>query len=174
MIEIELKVDIKDIRNFYFQGNQHKHFFGPETKKQSAFLVFSIAVFPFFLFSALKGGKVLYLALGCVFFSYLVYEYWKAAKPIIAWKKSVLKFLEEAEKVQVLRFHYNDDYFIHIQDDSEIKQEWNAVDHALIRDRFIGLYFNTSVFLPKSSMKENEFGQLLKMVLKKIKNVEKQ
>ena len=171
--EIDLKIDITDLRDIYFRDNKQKYFFGPETRRQSIYLVLTVIIFPFFVAHSLKSDNDLYFVGGCIFFSLLVYDYCKVAGPIIKWKKSILKFLEKAEKIQVLKLKYNDEFFIHIQDNDELKHEWGVVERAIINDRFIWLFSNTYVLLPRSSMSQNEFEELSGTVMRKVKNVEK-
>jgi len=111
--EIDLKTDLNDLREIYFRDNKQKYFFGPETKRQSIYLVLAIVIFPFFAVHALtlNSDNRWYFPLGCIFFSLLVYDFWKVASPIIKWKKSVLLFLEKAEKIKVLKLKYTDDLF---------------------------------------------------------------
>lgn len=171
--EIILKTDINDIREIYFRGNKQKYFFGPETKRQSVYLVLFIVIYPFFAVHALQSNDRWYFVFGSIFFSFLVYDFWRVAKPIIKWKKSILSFLKRIEKVEVMKLKYNDDYFIHIEDNKELKQEWSVIDRALINDRFIWLFSNTNILIPRSSMSEDEFIALSKTVMNKVKNVEK-
>jgi hypothetical protein len=172
--DITLKPDLNDIREIYFRANNHKYFFGPETKRQSIYLVLVLIGFPFFAVFALNQRENWYFVLGCIFFSLNVYDFWKVAKPIITWKKSVLKFLKEAADTKVLELKYNDVFFIHIQDQNELKQEWVVIDRAILNSRFIWLFSNTSILLPKSSMREEEFIRLSNVVMEKVKNVEKE
>ena len=130
--EIDLKTDINDIRDIYFRGNKQKYFFGPETKRQSIYLVLAILIFPFFAVHALNSDNDWYFTLGCIFFSLLVYDFWKVASPIIKWKKSIIMFLDKAEKIKVLKLKYNDDFFMHIQDNQELKHEWGVIELAII------------------------------------------
>jgi hypothetical protein len=151
--EINLKIDKDDLRGIYFEGNRQKYFFGPETKKQSIYLVFAIVVFPFFAVNALKMGNGWYFILGCAFFFFLAHDYWKTAMPIYKWKKSILEFIEEAERLEVLRFNYNEDYFIHTQNSDVSKKEWSMIEQATINERYIWLFS--------------------KMIIDKVKNVDK-
>ena len=98
MIEINLKVDVVELRNIYFRDNRQKYFFGPSTKRQSLYLVVAIAVFPFFVMHALNSSyDRWYFVLGSIFFSLLVYDYWKVARPIIKWKKIYFEFSRKGE-----------------------------------------------------------------------------
>lgn len=153
-IKINLKTDTNDLREIYFQGNRHKYFFGPDTKRQSMYLVFTIVVFPFFVAYALPAKNDWYFIIGCMFFSYLIYDFWKAAMPIIRWKKSILNFLEKAEKIEVLKLAYTDDFFIHTQNNEVVKQQWKIIDRAIVNDRFIWLLSSKNILLPKSSMSQ--------------------
>lgn len=82
-------------------------------------------------------------------------------------------FLHRAEKTKDLRLKYNEDYFIHIQDNEELKQNWDVLEKAIINERFIWLFSDTNVLLPKSSMNEMEYRDLTELISKKVKNVEK-
>lgn len=173
MTEIRLNNDIEDLRAIYYRDNNQKYFFGPNTKKQSIYLIIAIIAFPFFAVYALNLNESWLFILGSVFLSLLVYDYWKVAKPIIDWKKSVETFLKRAEKTKDLRLKYNEDYFIHIQDNEELKQNWEVLEKAIINEKFIWLFSDTNVLLPKSSMNEMEYRDLTELISKKVKNVEK-
>jgi hypothetical protein len=110
---------------------------------------------------------------GSVFLSLVIYDYWRVAKPIIDWKKSVDTFLRKAEKIEDLRFKYNEEYYIHIQDNEELKQNWDVLEKAIINKKFIWLFSDTNVLLPQSSMNESEFHTLSEQITRKVKNVEK-
>lgn len=173
MTEIRLIKDIEDLRAIYYRDNNQKYFFGPTTKKQSVYLIFAIIAFPFFAVYALNLKDDWLFILGSVFFSLLIYDYWRVAKPIIDWKKSVETFLKKADKIEDLRFKYNEEYFIHIQDNEELKQNWDILEKAIINKEFIWLFSDTNVLLPKSSMKESEYYALSELIVGKVKNVEK-
>lgn len=171
--EITLKLDIKDIKSIYFEGNKQKYFFGPETKRQSLFLVMFILIYPVFAYYALKSTDSSYFIWGSILLSFLVYHFLDVAKPIYKWKKSILKFLKKLEKIEVVKFKYNNDFFIHQEDKNELKQYWNIIDRAIINERYIWIFSNTNILLPKSSMSDKEYFELSEVVLKNVKNVEK-
>jgi hypothetical protein len=173
MTEIRLKKDIEDIRAIYYRDNNQKYFFGPNTKKQSVYMTIALVAFPFFAVYALNLKDSWLFILGSIFLSLLIYDYWRVAKPIIDWKKSVETFLKKAEKTKDLILKYNDEYFIHIQDDEELKQNWEILEKAIINERFIWLFSDTNVLLPKSSMNESEYKALSELISNKVKNVEK-
>lgn len=173
MTEIRLNKDIEDIRAIYYSDNNQKYFFGPNTKKQSIYMSIAIIIFPFFAFYALNLKDSWIFILGSVFLSLIIYDYWRVAKPIIEWKKSVEAFLKKAEKTEDLRFKYNDTFFIHIQDNEELKQNWEVIEKATIHEKFIWLFSDTNMLLPKSSMSENEYHALSELISRKVKNVEK-
>lgn len=173
MTEIRLNKNIEDLRAIYYRDNSHKYFFGPNTKKQSIYLTIAVIAFPFFAVYALNLKDSWLFILGTVFLSLLVYDYWKVTKPIIDWKKSVETFLKRAEKTKDLRLKYNEDFFIHIQDNEELKQNWEVIEKAIINERFIWLFSDTNVLLLKSSMNHMEYRDLTELISKKVKNVEK-
>jgi hypothetical protein len=173
MTEIRLNIDIEDLREIYYRDNNQKYFFGPKTKKRSAYLTVAIITFPFLAFYALNLKDSWLFILGSVFLSLLIYDFWRVAKPIIDWKKSVETFLKKAEKIEDLRFKYNEKYFIHIQDNEELKQNWDVLVKAIINKKFIWLFSDTNVLLPKRSMNESEYQTLSELITRKVKNVEK-
>lgn len=174
MIEINLKVDVVELRNIYFRDNRQKYFFGPGTKRQSLYLVVAIAVFPFFVMHALNSTyDRWYFVLGSIFFSLLVYDYWKVARPIIKWKKSILNFLEKVKHTQTLTFHYNETYYIHTQDSQQLKQNWSAVEQAIIDDQCIWLLSDKNILLPKSSMRNDEYNALSQTIMNQVQHVER-
>lgn len=173
MTEIELKIDLEDLRSIYFRNNEHKYFFGPKTERQSIQLTVAVLIFPFFAVHALSSDDRWYFVLGCIFFSLIVYDFWSVAGPILKWKRLVLNFLKEVESVQQLKFMYNDVYFVHLQDKTELKQAWSVIDRAEITDRFIWLFSDRNILLPKNSMSQKEFELLSETVMKLVKNVEK-
>ncbi len=174
MTEINLKIDADALRAIYFRDNRQKYFFGPETKRQSLYLVMAIVVFPFLVMHALGSTyDRWYFVLGSIFFSLLVYDYWKVARPIIKWKKSILTFLEKVKQTQLLTFHYNDTFFVHTQDSVQLKQEWSLVERAIIDDQCIWLLSKNTILLPKSSMNTDEFEALTATIMSKVKEVER-
>lgn len=173
MTEIKLNVDIEDLRAIYYRDNNQKYFFGPNTKRQSIYLIIAVIAFPFFTVYALNLDDSWLFIFGSVFLSLLVYDFWKVAKPIIDWKKSVEIFLKKAAKTKDLRLKYNEDYFIHIQDSKELKQNWEVIEKAIITKKFIWLFSDANVLLPKSTMNEKEYRDLAEIITEKVKNVEK-
>jgi hypothetical protein len=173
MIEIKLKNNIEDLRAIYYRGNHQKIFFGPNTKKQSIYLILSILVYPFFAFYALNSRDSWFFILGTMFFSLLIYDFWRVAKPILVWKKSVETFLKKAEKITDLRLKYNEVFFVYVEDNEELKQNWSVLEKAIIAEDFIWLFSDTNVLLPKSSMNELEFQALQELISSKVKNVQK-
>ncbi len=173
MIEIRLNKNIEDLRAIYYIDNNQKYFFGPNTKKQSIFLLIALITFPFFAVYALNLKDSSIFIIGSVFHSLFVYDFWKVAKPIIDWKKSVETFLKRVEKTKDLRLKYNEDYILHIQDNEELKLNWEVIEKAIISEKFIWLFSDSNVLLPKSSMNEMEYRDLAELISKKVKNVEK-
>lgn len=173
MTEIRLNIDVNELRTIYFRDNNQKYFFGPNTKKQSVYLTIAIFAFPFFTVYALNLKDSWLFILGSVFLSLIIYDYWRVAKPIINWKKSVETFLSKAEKIKDLRFNYNQECFIHIQDNEELKQNWDVLEKVVVNEKFIWLFSDTNVLLPKSSMGDNEYQTLIELIMKKVKNVAK-
>lgn len=174
MTEIILSKDIEILRAIYHRDRQHKIFFGPATKKQSIYVLITTLAFPFFVMKALSFEDSTLLVMGSIFYSLICYDFWRVAKPIIQWKRSVETFLIKAESIKYLRFKYNDTFFIHIQDQEELKQHWEVVDKAIINDQFICLYSDSNVLLPKGSMTDVEYQELKDMVMEKVKNVVKE
>ena len=173
MTEIRLNKDIEDLKAIYYSDNNHKYFFGPNTKKQSFYLTIAIITFPFFAIYVLNNKESWFFIIGSVFLSLLIYDYWKVAKPIIDWKNSVETFLKKVEKTKDIRLKYNEEFFIHIQDNEELKQNWEVLQKAIITEKYIWLFSDTNLLLPKSSMNEIEYRNLTELVSKKVKNVEK-
>lgn len=173
MTEIILKIDVEELRSIYFRDNRQRYFFGPETKRQTFFFLLAILTFPFFVYEYLPSSDNGLFIVGTMFFAYLIHNYWSVAAPIYKWKKGIEEYFESVKKIGTLEFQYNDCYFTHIQDNVEFKQEWTIIDRATINDQYIWLYSNTNFLLPKNSMTKNEYDELSKMVMKKVKNVEK-
>lgn len=132
-----------------------------------------ILIYPLFTYYTLGLNDNRYFIFGSILLSLLIYDFIRAAKPIIKWRKSIQKFLTKLEKTEVVTFSYNDQYFIHVQDSDSIKQEWSVVESALISERYIWLFSNINILLPKSAMTEAEYLGLSKMVLEKVKSVKK-
>jgi len=169
--EIILQKNIAELRKIYFGDKQGKFIFGPQTKRQSTYLLIALLIYPFFARYTLKTDDVWWFIWGTIFFSFFMYDFWKVAQPILRWKKSTEAFLNNAENIQDLRFEYNDTFYVHIEDQDVLKQEWSVVERAIINDQFIGLYSNTHILLPSASMRPDEFTDLSKMVMEKCKNV---
>lgn len=174
MTEIILSKDTAILKTIYFRDRQHKIFFGPATKKQSIYLTITTLAFPFFVMKALSFEDSTLLVMGSIFYSLICFDFWRVAKPIIQWKRSVETFLKKAESIKDLRFVYNDTFFIHIQDQEELKQRWEVIDKAVMNDQFIWLYSDFNVLLPKGSMTNEEYQILKEMVMEKVKNVVKE
>lgn len=173
MTEIHFKYNPEDLRDIYFGENKHKYLFGPETKKQSTFLIIAICVYPFYFWYTLNLEDDGLFIVGGMIFAWVCFDFRKVAKPIIEWKKSVLKFLADAEKIKELKVMYNNESIIHKQDNEEIKMNWSVIDHATINDRFIGLHASQNFIFPKSSMTDDEYKNLANIIIEKVKNVEK-
>ncbi|WP_430404756.1 hypothetical protein [Fluviicola sp.] len=172
--EIIMKTDMADLRDIYFGTRKHVYFFGPKTKTVSSGLVITLIVFPFLANYALnihEGGLLVFACL-CLISATLIF--WSAAKPIIEWKKSINEFLAMAEKVKSLRIIYNDEFILHIQDESEIKLNWTVIQYAIINDRTVSIYSDiTNILLPKSSMTSEEYTILCDRIMEKVQEVQK-
>ena len=83
----------------------------------------------------------------------------------------MIRFLKEADDVKVLEFHYNDDYFIHIQDEHESKKDWSIVEYATINDKSIVIRAEKNFLLPKSAMRVSEYNALADVIMHNVKNV---
>lgn len=172
--EIILKVDMEDLRDIYFGKREHVYFFGPKTKTESIGLVCALVIFPVIVLYAIATESAgLGLVFSAIVFFTAVATFWSAAGPIIKWKKSVTTFLESASQVKSLKVIYNDEYILHIQDESETKQNWSIIERATTTDRFIELHANTYIFLPKSSMTPQEYQGLSDKVMEKVQEVQK-
>lgn len=168
---IHLKYNITDLIDIYFGEGDHIYFFGPKTKRQSLQLVIALTTYPFFCFYVLKNHSDWVFLAGTILFTLICYDYWKVARPIIIWKKSVIRFLKEADDVKLLEFHYNNDYFIHIQDEHESKKDWSIVEYATINDKSIVIRAEKNFLLPKSAMSISEYEALADLLMQKVKNV---
>lgn len=170
---IRMKIDIDSLREIYFSDKHHQVFFGPSTFKQSILLSIGIIVSPFYFGYALSLGDGILVFFGIIALSLLFFEFWKVARPIVEWKKLVRLYLERAEKVRSLTVYYTDTYILHIQDNEELKKNWDIIDKAVITDKYIWLYSDNNILLPKAAMRDSEFDALVGTILKKVKNVEK-
>ncbi len=173
MTEIKMSVDIDDLRSIYFRDNQHKLFFGQSTKKQSTFLIIGVILVPPLAFYSWYIQELGLLLFAIIFLFAVVYEFWKAARNVIQWRKSVEEFLTKAENTKDLRLSYNETSFVHIHDNDTLKQDWTIIEKAVINERLIWLFSDTNVLLPRSSMSELEFDHLSKLITSKVKNVQK-
>jgi hypothetical protein len=174
MNEIILKCNIEDLREIFFGSGNHRYFFGPETKRQSLLMVLAIILFPFFAIYAINLEEDYIFIFGSILFVLPIYDFWRVSKPIFQWKKSVEKFLINSQKIKDLRFKYNEEYFIHIQDKTEKKMNWTEVVHATINDRLIEIHTTENFLLPKKAMTAVEFENLSKIIMNKVKNVIKE
>lgn len=110
----------------------------------------------------------------CIAFISLIYGFFQAARPIIAWKKSIREFLKMAENVKTLKIIFNENFILYIQDEEEIKLNWNAVKYATINQRSISICSDiTNMLLPKSSMSDDEYFVLSNKVMEKVQEVQK-
>lgn len=174
MTEITLKIDLEELRDIYWGNGYQRYFFGPATKKESAWLVFSILVYPFFAWYSIRLEDYIWFVFGTVFFVLLVYRFVDVARPIIAWKKSVIDFLNRSEQIKVLKLLYTDEYIIHREDEKDVKMNWSAITHASINDRYISFEQERNYFLiPRKSLTAAEFAALSEMLLKNVPIVEK-
>ena len=172
--EIILKVDIEDLRDIYFGKRQHIYFFGPETKDISWGLILAIVLFPLVTTYSLNSHLGGIFIFSCIAFISIIYGFWQTARPIIAWKKSINKFLMMAENVKTLKIIFNENFILHIQDEEEIKLNWDAVKYATISQRSISIYSDiTNMLLPKSSMGDKEYSILSDKVMEKVQEVKK-
>lgn len=173
MTVLTLKYNIADLIDIYFGQGDHIYFFGPKTKRQSLFLVITLVAFPFFCFYSIREQNDWLLLIGTILFSLIIYDFIKVARPIIVWKKSVIRFLTEAEQVKKLEFHYDEISFIHIQDDYESKRDWSLVASATITDRLINIHAEKNFLLPRNALSKSEYDTLSEMIMAKVKNVTK-
>lgn len=173
--EIIMKTDLDDLKDMYFGSRQHVYFFGPETKTVSFVLVCAVILCPLFLLYTINtkiGGIAFVFSIFCFFAA--IGSFWSATKPIIDWKKSINDFLSMAGKVKSLRLIYNDEFILHIQDESEIKLNWEAIKYAIINDRTVTICSDiTNILLPKSSMTSEEYTILCDQLMEKVKEIKK-
>ena len=174
MTEINLNIDVDVLREMYFGTENHKYFFGPNTKKQSLLLVTSIFIYPFFVWYSIGLEDDWIFVFGTIAFSLFLYEFLKVAKPIIKWKKEINDYLKSVSMIKVLKFQYSDLYIIHTQDEQISKMEWSKINQAIINDDLICLYYSNGNFLlPKKSMSNSEFETLSKTIFSNVPNVDK-
>lgn len=171
--EIKLHFNSEEIRDIYFRTGNHKYIFGHATMQQSTFLLIGIILLPFLAVYSLQAKDFKYLVIGGLFFALLFYNFWKAARPIIYWKKSVHIFLEKLQNFKEIKLVYTDKYITQSFDkEEETTLEWLSIDHAVINEELIWLYGSSNILIPKSSMKQSEFEQLSKFVKTKVKKIE--
>lgn len=174
MTEIKLDISVQELRSIYYRNGSQKYFFGPQTKRESTYLVIALIAFPFYVLKTIDMEDECFFILGSIIFCLFVYDWWRVAKPIIDWKKSVEIFLKNAGAISNLTFKYNELFFTHIQDNQELKQNWEIIERAVVNEQYIWLFSNTNVLLPKNSMSDEEFTALTHVVVEKVKNVEKE
>lgn len=173
-IEIKLKIDLEDLRDLYFGKRDHILFFGSSTKSESFWLLLALILFPFhawyFIYSK-EGGFFIF---GCLWFIVAITNFWSAAKPIIAWKKSTNELFNiTIPNIKDLRFIYTDEFILHIQNEEATKLGWNSITHATISERFIDFQASSYILLPRSSMTQEEYTHLSNKILEKVQNVTK-
>ena len=168
MTEINMHFDLDDLKGIYFVDGQQRFFFGPNTKRQSIVLVVAAVIFPFFMQFALQRHDNWLLVFGSLAFRVVIYDFWRVARPIIIWKKSVEAFLIHTASAKEVKMNYNSDHFIHVQDGVEEKIQWTAVVNATVTDRFIRLQVGNGFLFPKSAMNADEFKALSEMVISKV------
>lgn len=174
MTEITVRIDMEELRNIYWGNGYQRYFFGPTTKKESAWLIVAVLVYPFFAWYSIRLEDYIWFVSGTVFFTLLVYRFIDVARPIIAWKKSVTDFLTDAEKTTTLKIMYTDEFIIHQQDEITIKLNWSMITKATITDRFISFEKSPDTFLiPKKSITEDEFQALDVILMAKVQHVER-
>lgn len=174
MTEIVLNTNVENLREIYFGTGNHKYFFGPTTKKESAYLVLVLISYPFFALKTFNLKNRVTFILLTILVGIQIYSFIKAAKPIIKWKREVNDFLQKSSRIQVIKVIYTDDYFLHQQDEMISKVDWNEITHAIIQDNLIEIFNeSTNFMLPKKSMSESEFELLSNTVMEKVKNVNK-
>ena len=173
MTEIKLTKNIKDIRAIYYRNNNQQYYFGPNTKKQSLLFTVVLILFPFFAIYTFNLENKWFFVSVLICFIVACYSFWKVVKPIIVWKKSIENFLKRIEIIDDFRFKYNEDYFIHIEGKEELKQSWDLIKQAVLNDKFIWLFSDTNILLPKSAMSENEYLALSKLISDKVKYIVK-
>lgn len=172
--EINMKVDLADLRDIYFGEREQVYFFGPETKVESFFMVTALILFPFhtWYFVHLKEGGGAFI-IGFSILIALIANFWSSAKPIIRWKKSINEFLKTAVAVKDLRFIYNETFVLHRQDEQITKINWSQITRATITGRYINLVASTEILLPKNSMTASEYELLSEKILEKVQEVNK-
>lgn len=173
MIEIKLTKNIKEIRDIYYRNNNQKYYFGPNTVKQSLLFTIALIVFPFFAMYTFNIENKWFFVSVLIGFIVVCYSFWRVVKPIIVWKKSVENFLRRLASIDDFRFKYNEDHFIHIEGKEELKQNWDLIKQAVLNDKFIWLFSDTNILLPKSAMTENEYLALSKLISDKVKYIVK-
>ncbi|MNU93871.1 hypothetical protein D3C71_838220 [compost metagenome] len=172
-IEIKLKINLADLRDLYFGKRDHILFFGSSTKSASFWLLLALVLFPFhawYFISCKEGGVFIF---GCLWLIVAITNFWSVVKPIISWRKSTNAFLNSVPNIKDLRFIYNDESILHIQDESITKLDWNSITHANISERFIDLQASTYILLPRSSMTQEEYDLLSDKIMEKVQNVTK-
>jgi hypothetical protein len=168
MTEINMHFDLDDLKGIYFEDGQQRFFFGPNTKRQSAVLVIAALIFPFFMQYSLQYHDNWLLIIGSLAFGVVIYDFWRVAKPIIIWKKTVEAFLIHTGNAKEVKMKYNGDHFLHEQDGIEEKIQWTAVSNATVTDRFIRLQVGNGFLFPRSAMNADEFKALSEMVVSRV------
>lgn len=171
--KIDLHKNIDTLRKIYFRNNEQKHFFGPNTKRQSLALIIAVLSFPFAMNYAVAKDESWILLVASILLAIICFGYWKTALPIIKWKKSLEVYFELIKQAKETHLEYNNQFIAHIQDEEEQKLNWKAVDRAMVNDNFIWLISSTTnILLPRDCMNENQYEVLALKVLEKVENVE--
>lgn len=171
---IHMKYNEEDLKSIYFQAGEHRIFFGPRTKKQSIYLLIVLLGYPFVLYKAIQDADYFLLISVNLLFILLIFNFRKVARPIVQWRNSVNQFLDKSSKIKDLRLEYDQTGFTHVQDEEIWELTWKQVNKAELTDRYICLYAEENVMLPKSSMTPDQYTQLAKTVVKQVKNKDNQ
>ena len=169
---IILKKDIEELRRIYFDQQDHRLFFGKETRKESWLLLQSILTYPVFFYFTIDLNESLIFVAGTVIYLIPVFKFIDAARPILQWRRSLNNFLKRVENTDVVSIRFDEQSFIHQEDEEQTRVHWDAFDQAEIHGSHIWLQSaETNFILPKKCMSVEEFSALRQAVNSKVKKV---
>lgn len=172
MKTILLKKDIEELRRIYFDQHDGRLFFGKETRKESWLLLQSLLTYPVFFYFTIDHEESLIFIAGTVIYLIPVFKFIDAAKPILKWRRSENDFLERTENTEMVSIRFDEQSFIHQEDEEQTRVHWSAFDHAEIHGSHIWLQSSdTNFILPKKCMSDEDYASLRQAVNTHVKKV---
>lgn len=166
--EVKIHFKFESYKSFYFNKDEVKLIWGRKIRKSFmiAFISLILGLLSTYFFLATKNYILLIIIdLIC---SLMILNYFRILIPIIKWKKAVIQYLKELDKLVHFSYQFNENELICVMDNDRNCDNWNTFKRFKIEKDHIWLYGKNDYLFVSETMSSDDFEFISQFIRNKI------